>query len=89
MDIPTALARELRLPHHEINEDGVVSRHAGYTVTYCTGCGRPILHAWHIYHEPVCRQRGCPGQAPAKSTGAAEDKSSKRPPTPRPGAAEA
>ena len=69
MDTSSSLDRRLRLPHREANEDGVVSRHAGYTVTYCSSCGQPILHAWRVYHEPVCRKEGCPEGASSQTGG--------------------
>lgn len=33
-----------RVPHIEVNEQGIVIRHPGYEITYCE-CKKPIIHS--------------------------------------------
>lgn len=43
-----------RVPHMEVNEEDVVSRHPGYEITYCDKCKKPIIHSVRVQIEPNC-----------------------------------
>ncbi len=47
-----------RVPHLEVNEDNVRSRHPGYEITYCK-CKRPIIHSVRVKVEPNCGRKEC------------------------------
>ncbi len=41
----TDLRDGARWPHHEVNEDGILSKHPGYEIDYCDKCTKPVIHS--------------------------------------------
>ncbi len=48
-----------RIPHTELGEDGRVTRHPGYEITYCDKCKKPIIHSRLFKIEPNCGRKEC------------------------------
>lgn len=54
----TDLRDRERGTHFERNEDGRVSEHPGYEITYCEKCKKPIIHS-RLVKVNNCGRKGC------------------------------